>query len=116
MRHWTEAEEALLRREYATAKAGDLARRLGRSQPAVWHRARELGLHKRRGPAPGTQPKGKTDPSPDEIERRAAAIRAEWDEATESLRRVGGPQPWTLPVMHVEKAPLAVVVIEQCDK
>jgi hypothetical protein len=47
-RFWTEAERAVLRRDYPHLSAGELAARLGRSQRSVYREAAALGLRKNR--------------------------------------------------------------------
>jgi hypothetical protein len=56
-------------------------------------------------------------PNPDEIEARAAAIRAEWSADEERRRRTGRSRAPTyrLPVYHVGRTPWGVVV-EPADR
>nr|VFK58933.1 MAG: HNH endonuclease [Candidatus Kentron sp. UNK]VFK68638.1 MAG: HNH endonuclease [Candidatus Kentron sp. UNK] len=45
-RHWTQEEISLLRAEYADAPTGAIARRLGRTERAVYSQANDMGLGK----------------------------------------------------------------------
>lgn len=45
---WTEAEDAVVRERYGYLPAAEVGRLIGRSEPAIWHRAKALGLDKRR--------------------------------------------------------------------
>ncbi|WP_146454570.1 hypothetical protein [Rubripirellula tenax] len=42
-----------------------------------------------------------TDPTPDQIRRRAAAIRQRWSEGQRKRRHVASFSAWLLPVVHV---------------
>jgi hypothetical protein len=46
MKHWTPEEDATLRALYSTTSAGEIARRIGRTRPAVKNRVNQLGLKK----------------------------------------------------------------------
>lgn len=49
---WTEADDEALRAAYGTATAREVGERLGRTENAIWVRARALGLNKREAFAP----------------------------------------------------------------
>lgn len=53
-RRWTGREDAVLRATYGTVFAWEIAGRLGRTEDAVWLRARTLGLDKRPAVTPWT--------------------------------------------------------------
>jgi hypothetical protein len=64
-RRWTPEEDAIIRETYASTPAYDIAKRLDRTEDAVWQRAvRVLGLEKRQIPAPWS------DAEVEELERR----------------------------------------------
>lgn len=46
MKHWTADEDATLRALYSTTSAGEIARVIGRTRPAVKNRVNQLGIKK----------------------------------------------------------------------
>lgn len=72
----------------------DISARLGVSHDTVYKHARELQLEKR----PRAVRRGEKDPTIEEIEERAAAIRASWSESERERRYVGRrAKQWTPP-------------------
>lgn len=68
----------------------DIARRIGVGMDVLLARLHDQLAHlprRKRGPRRGSEPE--VDPTPEEIEERAAAIRATWSEEEREARRCG---------------------------
>lgn len=78
----------------ADSAIADICVRLGVCQDTVYKHAKNMGLPRK----PRVERNGDKDPSAEEIEERAAAIREGWSDAERERRRVGGkPKEWHPP-------------------
>lgn len=86
---------------FSDIKNAELAKKLGVSRARLWDIRKRYGLPPRRHERGGTWPR---DPSPQEIEERAAEVRAGWsDEVRQNRGRGSKPQPWRPPVLSLDR-------------
>ena len=88
-------EEKLKKLWLQNVKTDKIAKRLGVSASKVYSMAKSLGLEKR---------DFFVDPTPQELEERAAEIRKNWSRAERESRLVGGkfrPESWTPPLVKL---------------
>lgn len=72
-----------------------IAAEMGLTKNQVWSAARRLGLPTR--PRSGSDRDQRENPTPDEIAKRAAVVRAGWTPSEARRRLVGGCRRWSIP-------------------
>lgn len=77
---WSAAEDDYIQRHYATDTDCEIAHHLGRKVEAVCKRRAHLGFLRSRLPKDTAPHKRASDPTPEEISRECARIRARWTE------------------------------------